>query len=137
MNAPHFDVLIIGAGLSGIGTGLPDAAAVPKQDDRGVRTARAPRRNLGPVPLSRGPFGFGHVQLRLQVPAMAGSNVLADGASIRNYIAETAAEYGIEEKIRYGLKAVTADWSRAETPLDGDRLGRGKAAKPARTGAAT
>ena len=41
--------------------------------------------------------------------------VLADGASIRQYIADTAAEYGIDEKIHYGLKIVTADWSSAES----------------------
>ena len=41
--------------------------------------------------------------------------VLADGASIRQYIADTAAEYGIDEKIHYGLKIVAADWSTAES----------------------
>ena len=41
--------------------------------------------------------------------------VLADGASIRQYIADTAAEYGIDEKIHYGLKIVGADWSSAES----------------------
>ena len=30
--------------------------------------------------------------------------VLADGPSIRQYIADTAAEFGIDEKIHYGLK---------------------------------
>ena len=41
--------------------------------------------------------------------------VLADGPSIREYIAETASEYGIDEKIHYGLKVVNADWSSAES----------------------
>ena len=41
--------------------------------------------------------------------------MLADGASIRQYIADTAAEYGIDEKIHYGLKIVAADWSSAES----------------------
>jgi cation diffusion facilitator CzcD-associated flavoprotein CzcO len=40
--------------------------------------------------------------------------VLADGPSIRRYIADTAAEFGIDEKIHYGLKIVSADWSTAE-----------------------
>ncbi len=41
--------------------------------------------------------------------------VLADGPSIRQYIADTAAEYGVDEKIQYGLKIVAADWSVAES----------------------
>src|SRR6478736_2847906 len=41
--------------------------------------------------------------------------VLADGDSIRNYIAETAAEFGVDEKIHYGLKVVSADWSSPES----------------------
>ncbi len=42
------------------------------------------------------------------------SKVLADGASIRQYIADTAREFGVQDKIRYGLKIVEADWSTAE-----------------------
>ena len=41
--------------------------------------------------------------------------VLADGPSIRQYIADTAAAHGIEEKIHYGLKILTADWSSVES----------------------
>ena len=41
--------------------------------------------------------------------------MLADGPSIREYIADTAAEYGVDEKIHYGLKVVGADWSSAES----------------------
>ncbi len=41
--------------------------------------------------------------------------MLADGPSIRQYIADTAAEYGVDEKIQYGLKIVAADWSSAES----------------------
>ncbi|CFJ63421.1 monooxygenase [Mycobacterium tuberculosis] len=37
--------------------------------------------------------------------------VLADGASIRQYIADTATEFGVDEKIHYGLKVNTAEWS--------------------------
>ena len=40
--------------------------------------------------------------------------VLADGASIRDYIADTAAEYGIDEKIHYGLK-ISPPTGRAST----------------------
>ena len=56
--------------------------------------------------------------------------VLADGASIREYIADTAAEYGIDKKIHYGLKIVTADWSSPREPLDGDGAARGDRRNP-------
>ena len=65
MNANHFDVLIIGAGLSGIGTACQVSAEHPAQDHRRAGATRAPRRHLGPVPLPRHPFGLRHVQLRL------------------------------------------------------------------------
>ena len=41
--------------------------------------------------------------------------MLADGPSIRQYIADTAAEYGIDDKIHYGVKIVNADWSTAQS----------------------
>ena len=41
--------------------------------------------------------------------------MLADGPSIRQYIADTAAEYGIDKKIHYGLKIVSADFSTTES----------------------
>ncbi|BBY43985.1 putative FAD-containing monooxygenase MymA [Mycolicibacterium celeriflavum] len=40
--------------------------------------------------------------------------VLADGAAIRRYLAETAVEYGVDKNIRYGLRAVSADWSSTD-----------------------
>ena len=43
----------------------------------------------------------------------------AEGARRRGvdlqYIADTAADYGVDEKIHYGLKIVGADWSNAES----------------------
>lgn len=41
--------------------------------------------------------------------------VLADGGSIRQYIADTAAEHGIDEKIHFGMQVVRADWSTAQS----------------------
>lgn len=36
---------------------------------------------------------------------------IADGPSIRDYIRDTAREYGVDRHIRYGHKVVKADWS--------------------------
>ena len=49
------------------------------------------------------------------------SKSIADGASIKRYIEETAREYGVQEKIRFHHQVVSADWSSAGRPLDGHR----------------
>jgi cation diffusion facilitator CzcD-associated flavoprotein CzcO len=36
---------------------------------------------------------------------------IADGPSILSYVRETAEEYGVDEKIRYGVRVLSADWS--------------------------
>src|SRR5690606_38558212 len=43
-----------------------------------------------------------------------GGKVLADGASIKNYVAETAKENDVERHIRYGVAVKSADWSSAD-----------------------
>src|SRR3954463_13600440 len=40
---------------------------------------------------------------------------IADGSTILAYVRETAAAYGVDRKIRYGLRVVRADWSSAES----------------------
>ncbi len=68
----NFDVLIIGAGLSGI-CGIPSPDAVPGEDVRDPRGAQRDRRNLGSVPLSRHPLRLGHVHHGLFLPELEGS----------------------------------------------------------------
>ncbi len=43
-----------------------------------------------------------------------GAKVLADGASIKQYVADTAQENDVERHIRYGVSVKTADWSSDE-----------------------
>ena len=110
MTAQHVDVLIIGAGLSGIGTACQISGAFP---DRTIAVLERRERLGGTWDLFRYPgirsdsdmFTFGY-----KFRPWHDTKVLADGASIRQYIADTAAEYGIDEKIHYGLKIVAADW---------------------------
>jgi cation diffusion facilitator CzcD-associated flavoprotein CzcO len=106
----HFDTLIIGAGLSGIGIACQLAESNP-----GNRLAPLERRERigGTWDLFRYPgirsdsdmasFGF-------KFRPWNDAKVLADGASIRDYLQQTAKHYGIEEKIRFGLKTTKADW---------------------------
>ena len=92
----HVDVLIVGAGMSGIGHRLPPHPQVPGPDLRGARAPARDRRHLGPVPLPRHPLGLGHVHLRLQLPALDRRRRRSPTApSIRDYVTETAREYGV------------------------------------------
>jgi monooxygenase len=115
MNAQHFDVLIIGAGLSGIGTACQVSAEHPNKT---IAVLERRERLGGTWDLFRYPgirsdsdmYSFGYKFRPWQE-----LKVLADGASIRQYIADTAAEYGIDKKIHYGLKIVSADFSTTES----------------------
>jgi monooxygenase len=115
MNARHFDVLIIGAGLSGIGTACQVASEHPNKT---IAVLERRERLGGTWDLFRYPgirsdsdmYSFGY-----KFRPWQDNKVLADGASIREYIADTAAQYGIDEKIHYGLKIVRADWSTLDS----------------------
>lgn len=106
----QFDVLIIGAGLSGIGTACHIADAHPNKS-----MAILERRNSigGTWDLFRYPgvrsdsdmFSFGY-----KFRPWNELKVLADGPSIRQYIRDTAKEYGVEEKIHFGLQTTSANW---------------------------
>jgi cation diffusion facilitator CzcD-associated flavoprotein CzcO len=111
MTSDHYDVLIIGAGLSGIGMACRLATACP-----GKRVGILERRRAigGTWDLFRYPgvrsdsdmftFGFGFRPWNEL-------KVLADGPAIRDYVIETAREYGIDKAIRFGLRTTHAVWS--------------------------
>ncbi|MBA6058761.1 flavin-containing monooxygenase [Pseudomonas juntendi] len=110
MSNLHFDTLIIGAGLSGIGTACHLMAEFPNRD-----LAIFERRECmgGTWDLFRYPgirsdsdmLSYGY-KFRL----WDNPKVLADGASIRRYIQDTAKQYGLADKIHYGLKTLSANW---------------------------
>jgi monooxygenase len=111
MNSQHFDVLIIGAGLSGIGTACHVMDELP---NRSIAVLERRDRMGGTWDLFRYPgvrsdsdmYTFGY-----KFRPWRDVKVLADGASIRQYLVDTAAQFGVDEKIHYGLKVVKADWS--------------------------
>ncbi|WP_417544709.1 flavin-containing monooxygenase [Marinobacter sp.] len=111
MSEQHFDVLIIGAGVSGIGMACHLRQKCPGKSF----TILERRQSLGGTwDLFRYPgirsdsdmFTFGY-----NFRPWTGGKVLADGASIKSYVSETAKEHGVERHIRYGLSVQTADWS--------------------------
>lgn len=111
MNQQHFDVLIVGAGISGIGL-----ACHIKQDCPNKTFAILERRQAmgGTWDLFRYPgirsdsdmstFGY-------NFRPWTESKVLADGQAIRGYVQDTAAEYGIPKHIHYQRHVTHASWS--------------------------
>ncbi len=114
MSQQHYDVLIIGAGVSGIGM-----ACHLKRECPGKRFAILERRQAmgGTWDLFRYPgirsdsdmFTFGY-----NFRPWTGGKVLADGASIKRYVAETAKENDVEKRIRYSVAVKNAEWSSAD-----------------------
>ncbi|MEC3920552.1 flavin-containing monooxygenase [Nocardia sp. CDC160] len=107
----HVDVLIIGAGLSGIGMACH---LTREKTGRSYlilerRTAIGGTWDLFKYPGIRSDsdmytFGYGFRPWH-------GTKVLADGPRIRQYIEDTAREYGVTDHIRFGRKVTKAAWS--------------------------
>jgi cation diffusion facilitator CzcD-associated flavoprotein CzcO len=114
MSAEHFDVVIVGAGLSGIGAACHLQAEAP---DRSYLILEGCQASGGTWDLFRYPgvrsdsdmFTLGYA-FRPWTEAKA----IADGPSILNYVRETARENGVEGHIRYGHRVTAASWSTAE-----------------------
>ncbi|MEV4708855.1 NAD(P)/FAD-dependent oxidoreductase [Actinoplanes sp. NPDC049316] len=109
--AEHFDVLIIGAGLSGIG-----AAWRLQQERPGTTYAILEARSAigGTWDLFRYPGVRSDSDMfTLSYPfrPWRGEKSMAPGDAIRTYIRETAEDGGIMPHIRFGTKVQTAAWA--------------------------
>ena len=128
MKHTDLDVLIVGAGISGIG-----AAAHLTQKHPGKSYAILEARDDlgGTWDLFRYPgirsdsdlhtFGYAF-------KPWTGEKAIADGPSIRAYVRETAEENGIDRQIRFGHRVLGAAWSSAralwtvDVEADGERF---------------
>ena len=109
----HVDVLIVGAGLSGIG-----AACQLRKQHPGRSLAVLETREVsgGTWDLFRYPgvrsdsdmFTFGY-----RWRPWRGDKALADGPSILEYVRDVAQEYGVDELIRYRHQVRPRDWDSA------------------------
>ena len=107
----HVDVLIVGAGISGIDAAYRLKTRCP---DKSWLILEARERIGGTWDLFRFPgvrsdsdmftLGFPFRPWRSDLS-------IVDGPSIRQYVEDTAREFGIFDKIRFGHKAVHASWS--------------------------
>jgi monooxygenase len=114
MPPEHLDVLIVGAGLSGVGAGCHLSTDCPGKT---FAILEAREQSGGTWDLFRYPgirsdsdmFTLGY-RFRPWTEAQA----IADGPSILSYIRDTAREHGVDRAIRYNRRAVRAEWSSAD-----------------------
>ena len=108
------DILIIGAGVSGIGMACHLARSHPGLKVRVVerRAAMGGTWDLFRYPGVRSDsdmFTYGY-----QFRPWQELKVLSDGPSIKAYIEDTARDYRVHDKVSFGLKAEAARWSSRE-----------------------
>ena len=114
MSKEHFDVVIIGAGLSGIGAACHLTQKCP---DKTFCLLEGRETMGGTWDLFKYPgirsdsdmFTLGY-----SFKPWASSQFLADGPSILNYIKEAAAEYHADSKIRYQSLVSSIAWDSAD-----------------------
>ena len=111
----HFDVLIVGAGLSGIGAAAHLQRRCP---DKSYAILEAREAIGGTWDLFRYPgirSDSDMYTLGYAFKPWTSAKAIADGPSIRAYVRETATEHRIDQHIRFGHRVVAANWSSAES----------------------
>src|ERR1700679_679375 len=113
MSVEHFDVLIVGAGLSGVGAGVPLHERCPGKSYVVLegRPSMGGTWDLFRYPGIRSDSDM-HT-LGYSFKPWTAAKSIADGPSILSYVRETAAEYGVDEKIRYNHLVKSAAWDSA------------------------
>lgn len=110
----HYDVLIVGAGLSGIGAAYHLQTKCPRKSFAILegRDAIGGTWDLFRYPGIRSDSDM--YTLGYSFRPWREAKAIADGAAILDYVRDTARENGIDGKIRFGHRVVRADWSSAD-----------------------
>src|SRR4051812_5685397 len=121
MEQRHFAVIVVGAGVSGLGAairlgqaGVDDLAVLEKADALGGTW----RDNTYPgcacdVPSALYSYSF--------APNPEWTRAFAGQAEIRAYLADTASRFGVTSKIRYGVEVTRAQWTGSVWELETSR----------------
>ena len=111
MAAEHFDVLIVGAGLSGVGTAVHLHERCPGKSYVILegRASMGGTWDLFRYPGIRSDSDMHTLGYRFKPWRQA--KAIADGPSILEYIKETAAEYDVARHVRYQHLVTKAEWS--------------------------
>jgi len=111
MTSEHVDVVVVGAGLSGIGAGYhlqtmsPDRSYVILEGRDGLGGTW----DLFKYPGIRSDSDMHTLGFSFKPWTEAKS--IADGPSILQYLKQTVAQFGIDKNIRYGQLVTKAEWS--------------------------
>jgi monooxygenase len=113
--AEHFDVLIVGAGLSGIGAGYHLQEKCPGKsyvilEGRGCIGGTWDLFRYPGIRSDSDMYTLGYSFRPWTEP-----KAIADGPRILNYVRETAAENGIDKHIRFHHRVRRASWSSADS----------------------
>jgi monooxygenase len=114
MVSEHVDVLIVGAGLSGIGAAYHLMDACP---DKSYAILESREAIGGTWDLFRYPgirSDSDMYTLGYRFKPWGEAKAIADGPSILSYVRQTASENGIDERIRFQQRVVRADFSSAQ-----------------------
>ncbi|WP_343990798.1 NAD(P)/FAD-dependent oxidoreductase, partial [Terrabacter terrae] len=107
----HLDVLVVGAGLSGVGAAYRLSTMSPS---RSWAILEARDSIGGTWDLFRYPgvrSDSDMMTLGFPFEPWTDPDAIADGPKILDYLRTTADKYGITERIRFGHRVVAADWS--------------------------
>ncbi len=114
MTPEHVDVLIVGAGISGIGSACHLETECPGKTYAVLeaREAIGGTWDLFRYPGVRSDSDMFTLGYRFRPWREA--KAIADGPAILDYVRETAADYGVLDQIHFGHRVVGAQWSSEE-----------------------
>ncbi len=110
----HVDVLIVGAGLSGIGAGYHLQSSLPHKSYAifEARDGIGGTWDLFRYPGIRSDSDM--YTLGYAFKPWEDDKSIADGSTILDYVRQTASEHGIDQKIRVHHRVIRAEWSTGE-----------------------
>ena len=131
MTPEHVDVLIVGAGISGVGAAHHLQERCPGRS-YAILEARADLGgtwDLFRYPGIRSDSDMHTLGFRFK--PWTDAKAIADGPAILEYVRETARESGAEDRIRYNHRVVSAAWSSADArwTVEAERTDAGETAR--------